>query len=54
MNRLLYKLVAVDEGRDNGDGTFTTVELHNNSNQVTVKKIVVDGREYLLIDKIIK
>lgn len=57
MNEKLYKLIPICEARKNLDGTYTTNEIINakypgGSNQVEVKIIIFDGKEYKIITKV--
>lgn len=53
-NVIIYRLVAFQEARENPDGTFTTVELIGNTNQVKVKKVTMGDKEYHIFDGLVK
>jgi hypothetical protein len=53
-NVIIYRLIAWQEARENPDGTFTTVELIGNTNQVKAKKVMVGDKEYHVFDGVVE
>lgn len=53
-NVIIYRLVAFQEARENPDGTFTTVELIGNTNQVKVDKVTIGDKEYHVFNGLVK
>lgn len=53
-NVVIYKLIPAYEARENPDGTYCIAQIINNTNQIKVKKVILNGKEYLLYDGIVR
>ena len=55
MNKVIYTLVRFDEAipNDAEKGIYTTANIHHNTNQVKAAKHNINGKDYLILEKIL-